>query len=53
MATVSLDYFSPLQVLKSDNGWALLSAADIERQFYDDYGISAQVCFIKTKGRRK
>jgi hypothetical protein len=53
MTTVSLDYFSPLAVLNSERGWALLSGAEIEREFYEKYGISAEVCFIKTKAPKK
>ena len=49
MMTVSLEYFSPLEVLKADTGFVLLSAAEVERQFYDKYGISAEVCFIQTR----
>jgi len=49
MMTVSLQYFSPLEVLRTEDGWSLLSAAEIERKFYEEYGISADVCFIQTR----
>jgi hypothetical protein len=53
MMTVSLQYFSPLEVLRTEEGWSLLSAAEIERKYYDEHGISAEVCFIQTRKSRK
>jgi hypothetical protein len=49
MATLSLAYFAPLEVLWSETDWVLLSSAEADRKFYDEYGVSGQVCFVKRK----
>jgi hypothetical protein len=49
MATLSLAYFAPLEVLWSETDWVLLSSAEADRKYYDEYGVSGQVCFVKRK----
>ena len=51
--TSLVSYSAPLEVLRVGGDWALLSSAQADRKYYEEYGVTRDVCFVTRKKAAK